>query len=93
MLVGILADLPSQSKAMIAAKFHNTLVELIVSIAKKSAQQNIILSGGCFQNALLSEKAVKKLETAGFTVYTHEKVPMNDGGLALGQLYSSAILE
>ena len=92
-IMGILADLPKLSKALIAAKFHNTLVDIIVTIAKIAQQQNIVLSGGCFQNAYLAEKSIKQLESAGFTVYTHEKIPMNDGGLALGQLYCSAIME
>lgn len=75
--------------AVIANKFHNTLAEIILAIAIRAEQKNIALSGGCFQNALLMEKTVSKLETAGFSVYCHEKVPPNDGGLALGQLYAA----
>ena len=40
-------------------------------------------------NLLVMEKAVRKLTTAGFKVYCHEKIPPNDGGLALGQLYAA----
>jgi hydrogenase maturation protein HypF len=44
------------------------------------------------QNAYLVEKAVKLLEKAGFTVYCHEQIPPNDGGLAVGQLYAGKYL-
>jgi hydrogenase maturation protein HypF len=48
----------------------------------------VALSGGCFQNALLVESAAEQLKSAGFRVYCHEKIPPNDGGLSLGQLYA-----
>ncbi len=77
------------NKALIADKFHNTLAEIILAVAVRAGEQSIVLSGGCFQNACLVEKAVAKLKTAGFTVYCHEKIPPNDGGLAVGQLYAT----
>jgi hydrogenase maturation protein HypF len=77
------------NQALIANKFHNTLAEIILAVAKRAGEQVIVLSGGCFQNALLVEKSVGKLKTAGFTVYCHEKIPPNDGGLAVGQLYAT----
>jgi len=86
----ILDDLKQNTpSALIAAKFHNTLAEIMLAVAIQAGQKAIVLSGGCFQNALLVEKAVGKLKTAGFNVYCHEKVPPNDGGLALGQLYAA----
>jgi hydrogenase maturation protein HypF len=45
-----------------------------------------VLSGGVFQNALLVNKTIIELEKAGFRVYTHSKVPPNDGGYRLGKL-------
>ena len=91
MIIEILEDLTHLGKNKIAAKFHNTLADIMLNLAHQAQQQKIVLSGGCFQNAYLTERCIKKLETAGFTVYTHEKVPPNDGGLALGQLYSTVL--
>jgi len=90
MVIEILVDIPKQRKSVIAAKFHNTLAEIMLDIANQAQQQHIVLSGGCFQNAYLTECCVKKLESAGYTVFTHEKTPPNDGGIALGQLYATA---
>ncbi|MFZ2171088.1 MAG: hypothetical protein WAW61_15805, partial [Methylococcaceae bacterium] len=85
----LLIDTAHSTPEYIATKFHNTLAEIMLAIAVRAGQKNIVLSGGCFQNAYLVEKAVSKLNTAGFNVYCHEKIPPNDGGLALGQLYAA----
>jgi len=45
----------------------------------------VALSGGTFQNMLLLEQTIELLKERGFVVYTHSRVPANDGGLALGQ--------
>jgi len=92
MLSAILKDIPLLSKNLIAAKFHNTLAEMLLNIAQRQNTSTIVLSGGCFQNAYLTELCSKKLESAGFSVYTHEKIPPNDGGLALGQLYAATLI-
>lgn len=84
----LLADLETTEMSTIAAKFHNTLAAMILQIAQKAEQDNIVLSGGCFQNDKLTSKCLSLLKTAGFSVFTHEKIPPNDGGLALGQLYA-----
>ena len=83
----ILADLSVLSAELIAAKFHNTLADIVLRIAQQAGEQQIVLSGGCFQNATLTEKVHQVLECAGFQVYSHEQIPSNDAGLALGQLY------
>ena len=88
----LLEDIKLFSPELIADKFHNTLAEMILAVAGHSGEQTIVLSGGCFQNACLVEKTIGKLKTAGFTVYCHEKIPPNDGGLALGQLYAAKYL-
>jgi len=45
----------------------------------------VTLSGGCFQNSYLTERAAALLEERGYRVYTHQRVPANDCGIALGQ--------
>ncbi len=84
---GILNDLGNNiSVSIISSKFHNTLVEIILSSAKYFGEEKIILSGGCFQNAFLLERTIKHLEENNFHVYWHQRVPTNDGGIALGQI-------
>ena len=73
-----------------SAKFHATLAAIIVAAAKSVGEDTVLLTGGCFQNALLLEYAVDALELAGFRVCTHQQVPPNDGGLALGQIMAMA---
>jgi len=76
--------------ALTAARFHNALVEWIVRVALRVATPQVVLSGGCFQNSYLVERAAAALEARGFSVYTHQRVPPNDGGLALGQAVIAA---
>jgi hydrogenase maturation protein HypF len=77
----------------IASRFHNTLAEIIVAIAVFAGEEKIALSGGCFQNKLLTELAVTRLRSEGFRVYWHQRIPPNDGGIALGQLAALAAQE
>ncbi|MEC4815310.1 MAG: carbamoyltransferase HypF [Scytonema sp. PMC 1069.18] len=87
LLNAILTDLDiGVSKRIIAAKFHNTMVEGMVSIAKQQAIQQVVLTGGCFQNRYLLERAIHRLRTAGFSPYWHHQIPTNDGGIAIGQV-------
>jgi len=74
----------------IARKFHNAMADAIVHIAQHQECDRIALSGGCFQNKLLTELAVNKLRAAGFRVYWHQRIPPNDGGIALGQVMAAA---
>ncbi len=71
---------------IISAKFHNSLARIILSAAKISGDKKIVLSGGCFQNAALLEKIAALLQFEGLSVYWHQRVPPNDGGLSLGQI-------
>ena len=50
----------------------------------------MVLSGGCFQNRYLTERAVARLREAGFRPYWHQRIPPNDGGIALGQLVAAS---
>ena len=70
---------------IIAARFHNALFEWIVEVAAQVRMKQVVFSGGVFQNRYLTERAAAVLESRGFTVYTHQRVPPNDGGIALGQ--------
>jgi len=79
------------TKKEIASKFHNTIIETIISTCFKireiSGINNVALSGGTFQNRYLLERTENILEQNLFKIYTNEKVPSNDAGIALGQLY------
>lgn len=71
--------------ALISARFHNALVAWIAETAVACDAGQVVLSGGCFQNRYLVDHAVEALESRGFQVFTHQRVPPNDGGIALGQ--------
>jgi hydrogenase maturation protein HypF len=84
---GILEDLEKGvSKNKIAAKFHNTLTEIIVEFARFTNQRKVLLSGGCFQNVYLLERTIERLKEENFQVYWHQRVPTNDGGISFGQI-------
>jgi len=86
LLADVLAGLPPTD---IAATFHHSLAAAAAAVCsdirRESGLGRVVLSGGVFQNRLLSEALVSLLENDGFTVFTHRLVPPNDGGLALGQ--------
>ncbi len=87
MIQRIINDVRSgRDTASIARAFHNALACLIYDMAKHVGEQRVVLSGGCFQNALLLESTVSMLKNAGFDTYWHRHIPPNDGGLSLGQL-------
>ena len=62
----------------------------IVAVALSVGQPRVALTGGCFQNRLLTERAADRLERAGFEVLLHRLVPPNDGGISLGQVAVAA---
>ncbi len=77
------------STAVISAKFHNTVAQMVCDVCQQISQithiHHVALSGGVFQNRLLSRKVISLLTSAGFSVLTHKQVPCNDGGVSLGQ--------
>jgi hydrogenase maturation protein HypF len=79
--------------ARIAARVHNTLaaasVDLVRAAAHGAGRLPVVLSGGCFQNARLTESILRGLEKE-FTVHVHQRVPPGDGGIALGQAVVAA---
>jgi hydrogenase maturation protein HypF len=90
MLRAILADVQRGERAsVVSAKFHNALVEGIVAVARQIAEPRVALSGGCFQNRYLTERAVRRLREENFQPYWHQRVPPNDGGIALGQIMAA----
>jgi hydrogenase maturation protein HypF len=90
MIEEILADLEARTNiSQIAARFHNSLVEGIVAVANECGEECVVLSGGCFQNRYLTERCVARLREEGFRPYWHQRVPPNDGGIALGQVVAA----
>ena len=71
----------------LSARFHNGLADAAAAIFVRSGLRSVVLTGGCFQNALLSDQVRSRLIDNGATVFTHRQVPPGDGGIALGQLY------
>jgi hydrogenase maturation protein HypF len=91
MIGEILVDLQKGvSQGAIAAKFHNTLAAMILEVARQAVTPKVVLTGGCFQNRYLLEQSVQRLSQAGFKPYWHQRVPPNDGGIALGQIAAAA---
>jgi hydrogenase maturation protein HypF len=87
---GILADIGhAVDTGTIAAKFHNTLTDVILAMARRTGRKAVVLTGGCFQNKYLTERTVRRLREEGFRPYWHQRVPPNDGGIALGQIVAA----
>jgi hydrogenase maturation protein HypF len=88
---GVLADRAAGVPVpRISARFHNALADMAVAVAERLTPTKalpIVLTGGCFQNALLTARVRSRLAAAGFSVYTHQEVPPGDGGIALGQVF------
>jgi hydrogenase maturation protein HypF len=78
----------------ISRRFHNGLVETLTRLARllreESSINRICLSGGTFNNLLVFEQLIRKLESSGFEVFTPSEVPAGDGGLSLGQALVAA---
>ena len=76
-------------KEIISAKFHNTVADFIVETCERIRAKNnideVVLSGGVFQNRYLITKVLSQLRARKFTPYFHRRVPTNDGGISLGQ--------
>jgi hydrogenase maturation protein HypF len=90
MVGSILEDMAHGSAiGTMARRFHDTLAEIIVAIARRVGEEIVVLAGGCFQNAYLLEKAAMRLRAAGFRVCWPERLPPNDGGIALGQIVAA----
>jgi hydrogenase maturation protein HypF len=90
MIEAILADVQRGVRVgNVSAKFHNALAEATVAIAKSVGEERVALSGGCFQNRYLTERTLSRLREEHFRPYWHQRVPPNDGGIALGQIMAA----
>ena len=75
---------------IIASRFHNTLAYAILDVSIKiRTEENthiVVLSGGVFNNKLLTSRADTLLQQNNFTVYQHKKFNPGDETLPLGQV-------
>jgi hydrogenase maturation protein HypF len=80
--------------AVIAARFHNGVAVVVeagcLRLRERHGLTTVALSGGVFQNMLLLNQVLTRLESREFTVLTHSRVPCNDGGISLGQAVIAA---
>lgn len=80
--------------ADLARGFHQALAEAVLAgcgrLRERIGLERVVLSGGVFQNRLLTEMVYTCLARAGFGVFVHRLVPPNDGGIALGQVAVAA---
>ncbi len=96
MVAGLLEDLAhSVAVSVMARSFHlwlvDSLVQSLIPFREATGLDQVVLAGGCMQNKLLFERLCQSLRADGFTVHAGELVPMNDGGLALGQAYIGGV--
>ena len=87
---GVVRDIQVGMPAfIIGRKFHNTIIngcaDLCAALGKSYGIEQMVLSGGCFQNRLLLEGLTEALTRKGLEVFSHRLVPANDGGISLGQ--------
>ncbi|MHC4836038.1 MAG: Kae1-like domain-containing protein, partial [Planctomycetota bacterium] len=94
---GILEDIRAGiSTGIIAAKFHNSICEGLLELAKKARKKTglneVALSGGVFCNRYLANRMIRRLQQEHFRVLWGKSVPVNDGGIALGQAAIAAAM-
>lgn len=82
----VVADWPETLAKPNARGFHRMLARRVAKHAAEAGAVRVGLTGGCFQNRLLTEMAIEELATIGATVLLHREVPPGDGGIAFGQL-------
>ncbi|MDD5102296.1 MAG: carbamoyltransferase HypF [Endomicrobiaceae bacterium] len=89
---GVIKDLKNKiDVSVISGKIHETICQLICYQAKIYSKiyktDKIALSGGVFQNKYILSRSINLLEKSQFKVYFNSLVPVNDGGISLGQSY------
>jgi hydrogenase maturation protein HypF len=75
---------------LIARRFHHALADLALAWARHGGVADVVLCGGCFQNALLLDLVGSRLAEAGFQVHIPRRYPPNDGAISLGQAWVAA---
>lgn len=91
MLIELLKDIQRNvATKEISAKFHNTIINITVEMAKRLREQFkiniVVLSGGVFENRYILNNTYGGLKEQGFQVFFNEKIPTNDSGISLGQV-------
>ena len=94
---GIVDDIEKgEPRGVISRRFHNSLIgmfrEICVKIREESGIEQVALSGGCFQNMTLLTGLTRDLKEEGFKVYSHARVPTNDGSLSFGQAVCAGLI-
>lgn len=79
--------LEDKQTKLICSKFINTLAQIILDISNRYDDLEVVLSGGVFQNKTLLELVTKKLENQNKKYYYSKQIPLNDGGISVGQIY------
>lgn len=78
------------TSSIISARFHKTFAQLLIKKAEQARAEtdinDVVLSGGVFQNEILLELMENELIRLDFNVYSHSKIPTNDGGISFGQV-------
>lgn len=87
MIRNLVTDVANDVPAGIcAARFHNALAAWVATVASSFEREDVVLGGGCFQNALLLTRTRALLAKLGKRIHVPSYIPANDGGLAAGQL-------
>lgn len=91
MIKEIIKDIEKGVKnSIISSKFHNTIVDITVSMACKIRCKfkinKVVLSGGVFENKYILNKIYNSLIDKEFLVFFNEKIPINDSGISFGQI-------
>lgn len=94
---GIVEDIEKgETRGVISRRFHNSLIgmlkEICVKIMEESGIEQVALSGGSFQNMTLLTGLTRALKDEGLRVYSHARVPTNDGSLSLGQAVCAGLI-